>query len=87
MQTMLLPRVVHTSSNFKGLSTLAKGTNHYLPAMMYGLTMSLKNEIVKMAPKGRVNCIGPGWVKTVNILFSSRIGKYAKPILLLAHGD
>ncbi|KAF8900501.1 NAD dependent epimerase/dehydratase [Gymnopilus junonius] len=33
-------------------------------AMMYGLTMSLKNEIVKLAPKGRVNCLGPGWVKT-----------------------
>ena len=33
--------------------------------MMYGLTMTLKNEIVKLAPMGRVNCIGPGWVKTV----------------------
>ncbi|TFK27248.1 NAD dependent epimerase/dehydratase [Coprinopsis marcescibilis] len=33
-------------------------------AMMYGLTMSLKNEIVKIAPKGRVNCVAPGWVKT-----------------------
>ncbi|KAJ3513384.1 hypothetical protein NLJ89_g2981 [Agrocybe chaxingu] len=33
-------------------------------AMMYGLTMTLKNEIVKIAPKARVNCIGPGWVKT-----------------------
>lgn len=34
------------------------------PAMMYGLTLSLKNEIVKIAPKGRVNCVAPGWVKT-----------------------
>ncbi|EMD32843.1 hypothetical protein CERSUDRAFT_22864, partial [Gelatoporia subvermispora B] len=33
-------------------------------AMMYGLTMSLKNEIVKIAPKGRVNCVAPGWVIT-----------------------
>ncbi|KAF8228084.1 NAD(P)-binding protein [Tricholoma matsutake] len=33
-------------------------------AMMYGLTMTLKNEIVKIAPAGRVNSIGPGWVKT-----------------------
>ncbi|KAL4256391.1 NAD(P)-binding domain superfamily protein [Pleurotus pulmonarius] len=33
-------------------------------AMMYGLTLSLKNEIVKIAPKGRVNCVAPGWVKT-----------------------
>jgi len=33
-------------------------------AMMYGLTLTLKNEIVKIAPQGRVNCIAPGWVKT-----------------------
>ncbi|KAF9007059.1 hypothetical protein BDQ17DRAFT_1398560 [Cyathus striatus] len=33
-------------------------------AMMYGLTLSLKNEIVKIAPKGRVNAVGPGWVNT-----------------------
>ncbi|KAJ7716587.1 NAD-P-binding protein [Mycena maculata] len=33
-------------------------------ALMYGLTLSLKNEIVKIAPRGRVNCIAPGWVKT-----------------------
>ncbi|EED81896.1 predicted protein, partial [Postia placenta Mad-698-R] len=32
--------------------------------MMYGLVMTLKKEIVKIAPKGRVNCIAPGWVKT-----------------------
>jgi NAD(P)-dependent dehydrogenase (short-subunit alcohol dehydrogenase family) len=36
-------------------------------AMMYGLTMTLKNEIVKLAPLGRVNCIGPGWVQTVGL--------------------
>ncbi|KIJ25367.1 hypothetical protein M422DRAFT_172819 [Sphaerobolus stellatus SS14] len=33
-------------------------------AMMYGFTLSLKNEIVKIAPRGRVNCVAPGWVKT-----------------------
>ncbi len=33
-------------------------------AMMYGLTMSLKNEIAKIAPRGRVNCVAPGWVRT-----------------------
>ncbi|KAJ7136044.1 NAD-P-binding protein [Mycena epipterygia] len=33
-------------------------------ALMYGFTLSLKNEIVKIAPKGRVNCVAPGWVKT-----------------------
>ncbi|KAI6095687.1 NAD-P-binding protein [Pisolithus croceorrhizus] len=33
-------------------------------AMMYGLTLTLKNEIVKIAPRARVNCIAPGWVST-----------------------
>lgn len=31
---------------------------------MYGLTYSLKNEIVKFAPKARVNTIAPGWTMT-----------------------
>lgn len=31
---------------------------------MYGLTLSLKNEIVSIAPKGRVNSVAPGWVYT-----------------------
>lgn len=34
---------------------------------MYGLTMSLKNEIVKIAPKGRVNTVAPGWVRTPRV--------------------
>lgn len=33
-------------------------------AMAYGLTRSLKNEIVRIAPRGRVNCVSPGWVMT-----------------------
>lgn len=33
-------------------------------AMAYGLTRSLKNEIVRIAPRGRVNCVCPGWVST-----------------------
>ncbi|KAF8824534.1 hypothetical protein HHX47_DHR8000036 [Lentinula edodes] len=33
-------------------------------ALMYGLTLTLKNEIVKIAPQGRVNCVAPGWVRT-----------------------
>lgn len=32
--------------------------------MMYGLTLSLKNEIVQIAPRARVNCVAPGWVRT-----------------------
>ncbi|KAJ7787162.1 NAD(P)-binding protein [Mycena olivaceomarginata] len=33
-------------------------------ALAYGFTLSLKNEIVKIAPRGRVNCVSPGWVRT-----------------------
>ncbi|MBU0639875.1 MAG: SDR family oxidoreductase [Planctomycetes bacterium] len=32
--------------------------------MTYGLTLTLKNEIVRLAPRGRVNCICPGWTRT-----------------------
>ncbi len=32
--------------------------------MVYGLTRSLKNEIVRLAPRGRVNCVCPGWTRT-----------------------
>lgn len=30
-------------------------------AIAYGLTRSLKNEVVHFAPKARVNCVAPGW--------------------------
>ena len=33
-------------------------------AVAYGLLLSLKNEIVRVAPAGRVNCVCPGWTKT-----------------------
>ncbi|KIY68887.1 NAD-P-binding protein [Cylindrobasidium torrendii FP15055 ss-10] len=33
-------------------------------ALMYGFVLTLKNEIVKIAKWGRVNCVSPGWVKT-----------------------
>lgn len=32
--------------------------------MAYGMTRSLKNEIVRLASRGRVNCVCPGWVDT-----------------------
>lgn len=32
--------------------------------LAYGLTRTLKNEIVRLAPRGRVNCVCPGWVDT-----------------------
>ncbi|KAI8617206.1 NAD-P-binding protein [Chytriomyces sp. MP71] len=33
-------------------------------ALMYGFTLSLKNEIVKIHPRGRVNTVSPGWIRT-----------------------
>ena len=33
-------------------------------AIAYGLTSSLKNEIVRVAPAGRVNCVSPGWTES-----------------------
>jgi NAD(P)-dependent dehydrogenase (short-subunit alcohol dehydrogenase family) len=33
-------------------------------AVMHGLVPTLKNEIVTVAPRGRVNCVSPGWVET-----------------------
>lgn len=33
-------------------------------ALQYGFTLSLKNEIVKHHPLGRVNTVAPGWIMT-----------------------
>ncbi len=33
-------------------------------ALMFGLARSLKNEIVHLAPRGRVNVVAPGWTST-----------------------
>jgi 3-oxoacyl-[acyl-carrier protein] reductase len=33
-------------------------------AIAYGLTSSLKNEIARIAPAGRVNCVCPGWTES-----------------------
>jgi 3-oxoacyl-[acyl-carrier protein] reductase len=30
-------------------------------ALMYGLLLSLKNEVVRVAPRARVNAVAPGW--------------------------
>ncbi|MHC5024008.1 MAG: SDR family NAD(P)-dependent oxidoreductase [Planctomycetota bacterium] len=32
--------------------------------LVYGLTRSLKNEIARLAPRGRVNAVCPGWTDT-----------------------
>ena len=33
-------------------------------AILYGLLLSLKNEIVRVAPRGRVNAVAPGWTES-----------------------
>ncbi|KAJ3301929.1 hypothetical protein HDV03_005550 [Kappamyces sp. JEL0829] len=33
-------------------------------SMMYGLILSLKNEIVRVHPKARINTVSPGWIRT-----------------------
>lgn len=33
-------------------------------AVAYGLMLSLKNEVVRIAPGARVNCVCPGWTRT-----------------------
>lgn len=59
-------------------------------ALMYGFTLSLKNEIVKIAPWGRVNSVAPGWVKTPmaeeslkdkNILYQALATYVASPVI------
>ncbi|KAJ1566218.1 hypothetical protein HK405_010710 [Cladochytrium tenue] len=52
-------------------------------AMMYGLTLSLKNEIVKIHPRGRVNTVSPGKIPSVYppapVLFHSPLKKISEP--------
>jgi NAD(P)-dependent dehydrogenase (short-subunit alcohol dehydrogenase family) len=59
MRTTLRARAV--SAEYYELS---RCVNNRRPALAYGFTLSLKNEIVKIAPSGRVNCVSPGWVRT-----------------------
>jgi NAD(P)-dependent dehydrogenase (short-subunit alcohol dehydrogenase family) len=64
ISTMQLPIVVRIIII---LHVMSQNIQTNFLAMMFGLTMSLKNEIVKIAPKGRVKCIGPGWVRTIRV--------------------
>jgi 3-oxoacyl-[acyl-carrier protein] reductase len=41
--------------------------------LTYGLSRSLKNEICRLAPRGRVNVVCPGWTKT------HRTGRFEDP--------
>jgi len=49
-------------------------------AIMYGFMRSLKNEIVKIVPRGRVNSIQPGWVHTAMAERSIKLGKHFKTL-------
>jgi len=49
-------------------------------ALMYGFMRSLKNEIVKICPRGRVNCVAPGWVHTAMASESVAQGKHLKAL-------
>jgi len=49
-------------------------------ALSYGFTRSLKNEIVRIAPRGRVNCVAPGWTRTAMAEESIRAGQHYKAL-------
>jgi len=56
-------RLSNKGMGFPSLNTVRAGHADYAAtksAMMGGIMLSLKNEIVKIAPRGRVNCISPG---------------------------
>ena len=59
-----MPRPFHESVSPASLSGVSTDYACTKSAMMGGLLLSLKNEIVKTAPRGRVNCVAPGWVRT-----------------------
>jgi len=54
--------------------------------LMYGLARTLKNEICRLAPHGRVNVVAPGWVRTALVReFSAdpaRVGRALQTIPL-----
>lgn len=49
-------------------------------ALMYGFTRSLKNEMVKIHPRGRVNVVAPGWVNTPMAEESIKKGEHFKAL-------
>jgi len=49
-------------------------------ALMYGFTRSLKNEIVKIHPRARVNVVAPGWVRTPLAEESLKRGEHHKAL-------
>jgi len=49
-------------------------------ALMYGFTRTLKNDIVKIVPRGRVNVVSPGWVMTPNAEPYVKMGLHHKAL-------
>ncbi len=49
--------------------------------MVHGLMLTLKNEIVRLAPLGRVNAVCPGWVDTPHALETMDVEKDLPRIL------
>ncbi len=51
-------------------------------AALIGLTLSLKNEITRLAPRGRVNAVAPGWTwSPLTAKFKSNHAAVAKALL------
>src|SRR5438067_533612 len=66
MDTNLTNRVVLVTGASGGIGGEA-GHADYAAAkagLVYGLARSLKNEIARLAPRGRVNVVAPGWTLT-----------------------
>eukprot|EP01091_Cochliopodium_minus_P020672 TRINITY_DN910_c0_g3_i1.p1 TRINITY_DN910_c0_g3~~TRINITY_DN910_c0_g3_i1.p1 ORF type:complete len:303 (-),score=82.85 TRINITY_DN910_c0_g3_i1:822-1730(-) len=50
-------------------------------ALMYGFILSLKNEIVLLLPRARINCVAPGWTLTEMAKASVEKGEHYKALL------
>ncbi len=54
-------------------------------AILHGLLLSLKNEIVRIAPRGRVNAVAPGWTEspmTRGLVGEEQIGRLSRTMAL-----
>jgi 3-oxoacyl-[acyl-carrier protein] reductase len=54
-------------------------------ALLGGLLLSLKNEIVRIAPRGRVNAVAPGWTEspmTRGLVDSDRVAAVSRTMAL-----
>src|SRR5438045_4071374 len=54
-------------------------------AIVYGLLLSLKNEVVRVAPRARVNAVCPGWTEsamTRGMIDEERVGRISRTMAL-----